>query len=56
MAFFVLFFVALFFKSTIDLGIGMSGHLFLRGILWELVCLHVATGGAVSYREDCRNM
>ena len=41
--FFVLYFGALFFKSIIDLGIGMSGHLFLRRIFWELVGLRVAT-------------
>ena len=35
--FFRTFFAALFFKGIIDLGIGMSGHLFLRGIFCILV-------------------
>ena len=32
-----LFFDALFFKSIIDLGISMSGHIFLCRIFWLLV-------------------
>ena len=56
MAFFVLSFGALFFKSIIDLGISMSGHQFLRGMFWELVCLRVATALAVNYKEDGRNI
>ena len=54
--FFVLYFGALFFKSIIDSGIGMSGHLFLRGIFWELVCLRVATGEVGNYKENGQNI
>ena len=54
--FFRTFFAALFFKSIIDLGISMSGRLFLRGVFWELVCLRVATILAVNYKEDGRNI
>ena len=50
------FFAALFFKSIIDLGIGMSGHLFLRRIFLELVCLRVATAEVGNYKEDGRNI
>ena len=49
--FFGFFFDADFFKSIIDLEISMSGHLFLRRIFWELVCLRVATGGTENYKE-----
>jgi len=56
MAFFVLYFGALFFKSIINLRISMSGHLFLHRILWELVCLRVAMGGAVNYKQYGRNI
>ena len=52
----VQYFGALFFKSIIDLGISMSGHLFLRVIFWELGCLRVATGADGNYKEDGRNI
>ena len=50
--FFGLFFDAEFFKSIIDLGISVSGHLFLRRIFWELVCLRMAMCPTVNYKED----
>ena len=54
--FFGLFFDAECFKSIIDLGISVSGHLFLRRIFWEPVCLRVATPEAENYKKHGGNI